>query len=166
MLDVLAAIERELPQLLADEGAWQSLDVDYEPPRVERLYRDIDGYRVYLHRIHPCEPGAALFHPHPWPSAVKIAAGSYEMAVGYGAGEVAPLIAATLVLPAGATYEMVEADGWHWVRPLGGPALSLMVTGKPWERWSPKPPRELRPLSDEAKRDLLAEFRKRYDLSR
>lgn len=159
---VLADIERALPQLLEDEEAWQSLDVDYEPPRVERLYRDFAGIRVYLHRIHPCARNGALFHPHPWPSAVRIIAGAYEMQVGYGSGDAPPPIAATMLLPAGATYEMVERDGWHSVRPIDGPVLSLMVTRKPWDRWSPKPTGELKPLTDEARRELFAAFRRHY----
>ena len=44
--------------------------------------------RIYLHRIYPCAPGEALFHPHLWPSAMRILSGEYEMAVGYGAGRV------------------------------------------------------------------------------
>ena len=39
VLDTLEAVERELPALLRDEGAWKSLFVDYHPPTVERLWR-------------------------------------------------------------------------------------------------------------------------------
>lgn len=166
MRTIIAEIERVLPQLLANGSEWQSLDVDYEPPRVERLWRDFSGFRVYLHRIHPCAWNGALFHPHPWPSVVKILEGSYEMDVGYGPGDAPPPIAATLLLPAGATYEMRERDGWHSVCPIDRPALSLMVTGKPWDRWSPKPAGELKPLSDEERRYLLAAFRRHYPQQR
>ena len=34
----------------------------------------------------------------------------------------------------GLRYEMTHANSWHYVRPLGRPTLSLMVTGKPWAR--------------------------------
>ena len=86
MLDVLAAVEQALPQLLQDENAWHSLYIDYQLPTVERLWRPWHEYRISLHRIHPCAPGEALFHPHPWPSAMHVLAGAYEMAVGYGQG--------------------------------------------------------------------------------
>lgn len=147
--------------LLDDIDGWHTLDVDYEPPRVERLWRDMvtPGYRLYLHRIHPCEK--ALFHPHPWPSAVKILHGSYEMRVGYGKGIDEPPTAATIVLTKGSYYEMGDPDGWHNVRPLGNhPSYSIMITGPKWDRWSPKPKQDhkLGPLTDEAKRGLLCTF--------
>ena len=72
MLDVLTQVERALPALLQDESVWQSLYVDYHPPMVERLWTRWGEYRVFLHRIHPCERGQALFHPHPWPSAMRV----------------------------------------------------------------------------------------------
>lgn len=125
---------------------WSTLDVDYEPPRVERLWKPLpnEDARIYLHRIHPCEK--ALFHPHPWPSAVMILSGRYEMGVGFGSGEQEPPVAARTILAAGSCYEMDHPDGWHWVRPIGGPSLSVMITGLPWKRWSPSPEKKLNPL--------------------
>src|SRR5262249_46599352 len=87
MLEILAAVEKDLPRMLLDEAAWAGLFIDYPPPTVERLWRPWRDYRVSLHRIFPCATGEALFHPHPWPSAMRILAGEYEMAVGYGKGE-------------------------------------------------------------------------------
>src|SRR5205823_428108 len=95
MLDILHAAEKELPRLLASDDGWQSLRVDYHPPFVDRVFRDwsppgaAEGarYRISLHRIHPCAPAEALFHPHPWPSAMRIHSGTYEMGVGHGAGD-------------------------------------------------------------------------------
>jgi hypothetical protein len=137
----LEIAESRMPEMLADSEGWQTLDVIYEPPHVERLWRPliIDGesYRLYLHCIHACDPGQALFHPHPWPSAVKIVAGGYEMAVGYGTGDVPPPIAATLWLAPGTYYEMINPDGWHYVRVPKGTSLSIMLTGTPWSRPSP-----------------------------
>src|SRR4051812_42565464 len=116
MLALLADAERALPSLLADDGRWQTMDIDYEPPRVERAFTQVGDNRVAVHRIHPCE--RALFHPHPWPSAVWIVSGSYEMAVGFGAGPTPRPEAATCILAAGSRYEMIHQDGWHSVRPL------------------------------------------------
>ena len=38
MLELLAEVEAQLPALLSDAAGWRSLDIDYHPPRVERLY--------------------------------------------------------------------------------------------------------------------------------
>lgn len=164
MLKVLRNAENLLRDadcmLLYKPGAWESLDVDHEPPRVERLWRQCGVYRIMLHRIHPCE--RALFHPHPWPSAVKVLSGAYEMAVGYGAGSDNPPIAATTVLTAGSSYEMIDPNAWHLVRPLGAPSLSLMVVGLSWMEHHPgekRPSTELKPLSPDGVAGLLAAFR-------
>lgn len=170
MLRILSNCAWDLPRLLEEpETSWQSLDVDYDPPRVERLWRTVfyrdtgesgGEYRFYLHRIHPCED--PLYHPHPWPSAVAVLSGSYEMSVGHGPGEKGPPVAMTSRLSPGSSYEMIDPDGWHSVRPLGQASLSLMVTGAPWSRWSPKPAgkRKLEPLSSAKKVELIEIFGK------
>src|SRR5258708_7914389 len=72
MLEVLRRAEADLPRLLQEESRWTSLFIDYHPPTVERLWCAWGDYRLSLHRIHPCEAGAALFHTHLWPSAMRI----------------------------------------------------------------------------------------------
>jgi hypothetical protein len=161
MLDVLARLERELPALLTDTE-WNSLDINYHPPFVERLWIPWGEYRVSLHRIHPCTPDQALFHPHPWPSAMRILDGTYEMAVGYGAGSTPPPIAARIIASGDFTYEMTDPDAWHYVRPLGGPAKTIMVTGRPWHREAPGTGEPLQPLDAARKTELLGWFRTRY----
>ena len=162
MLEVLIRAEKELPSLLREPTKWQSLFVDYHTPFVERLWRDWDDYRLYLHRIHPCNPGDALFHPHPWPSAMRVLSGTYEMAIGYGTGDEEPPEAARLLLGPDSLYEMNEPNGWHYVRPIDEPTMSLMVTGKPWARSSPKPDRELRALEPERAMEIFEFFRAAY----
>ncbi|HYD93449.1 MAG TPA: hypothetical protein VEB18_03295 [Candidatus Paceibacterota bacterium] len=143
MLDVLmraeAALPELIPELLDPKGSWSSLAVRYHPPFVDRLWRPFeDRYRLYLHRIHACSKRDALFHPHPWPSAMRVLKGNYEMAVGYGAGSEPPPIAATFHLKPGSAYEMTDPDAWHYVRPLSDEyTYSIMVTGEPWSRTSP-----------------------------
>src|SRR5262245_6435884 len=159
MLNILAAVEEELPRLLLDEPAWNGLFIDYHPPTVERLWTRWQDCRISLHRIYPCEPGEALFHPHPWPSAMRILSGEYEMAVGFGKGETLPPIAALMIARGDFRYEMTDPDAWHYVRPLGGPAMTLMVTGKPWDRPAPRSSKPLQPLTDEQKKQILAFFR-------
>ncbi|MDB5258936.1 MAG: hypothetical protein JWO73_144 [Candidatus Taylorbacteria bacterium] len=162
MLEVLFQIEKRLPELMADRQAWQSVFVDYHAPFVERLWRQVGEHRIFLHRIHPCERSEALFHPHPWPSAMRIVRGTYEMAVGYGKGMEPPPIASTLVMSEGSAYEMVDPDGWHYVRPLGGATLSFMITGVPWKRESHKSTKALQPLRPEVEEELLSLFEVAY----
>jgi hypothetical protein len=161
MLDVLTRLEAALPTLLV-EATWHSLDINYHPPFVERLWIPWGEYRVLLHRIHTCSPAEALFHPHPWPSAMRILDGSYEMAVGYGAGSKVPPIAARIIASGDFRYEMTDPDAWHYVRPLGGPAKTIMVTGKPWKRESPNAAEPLKPLDPRRFDELLGWFRARY----
>ncbi len=163
MIEILKDFEEMwLAEYLQDESRWKSVFVNYHSPFVERLWTEWGPYRVNLHRIHPCTQEEALFHPHPWPSAMKILSGEYEMAIGFSAGEIAPPVAATVVLVEGASYEMTHPDGWHFVRPIGAPAMSLMVTGKPWERSSPGKGEKLSPLSAEQKQEIFSFFRERY----
>lgn len=163
MLQKLEAAESLLPRLLLTPERWKGLDVTYHPPRVERLWTQEDGIRISLHRIHPCAAEEALFHPHPWPSAMRVITGHYEMAIGYGAGEKAPPIATTLkVADGGMVYEMADPDSWHYVRPIGGVAMTVMVTGTPWNRPVPKSSEPLNPVSDVAREEIFAFFRKHY----
>jgi hypothetical protein len=115
---------------------------------------------MFLHRIWPCDK--ALFHPHPWPSAVLVLSGVYEMGIGYGVGKKGPPEAATVLLTAGSSYEMIEPDGWHYVRPIGKPSLSLMVTAQPYDihhLGEKKPTEKLHALSDDAMESLINAFR-------
>lgn len=162
MLERLYELERVLPSLIAERTAWKSLNINYHPPFVERLYRDVGDERLYLHRIYPCERADALLHPHPWPSAMRIVDGMYEMGIGYGPGMSTPPIACTAILVAGTSYEMVDPDGWHYVRPLAHPSLSVMVSGTPWQRVSPKSERILVPLPLHRMNALFEAFSQAY----
>ncbi len=170
MLDDLCQLEAALPQLIRARSNWQSLDINYHPPFVERLWTHWSTYRVYLHKLLPCTAAEALFHPHPWPSAMRIWEGTYEMAVGFGAGEAAPPVAATLVAtvrPGGDrfVYEMTDPDAWHSVRPIGEPAMSVMLTGKPYgSRWSPGTDGKLGALDPGRQNALFDYFEQRYPL--
>ncbi len=154
LLSVLHRAEDALPNLL-ETAKWRSIDIDYEFPRVERLWIPFEEqFRLYLHRIHPCIQ--ALFHPHPWPSAVRIVDGRYEMGLGYG--KEAPPEAARLILSSGSEYEMIDPDCWHSVRPLQCSTISFMVSGLPWSRPSPGRHRSTKPLSNSGVDELLATF--------
>lgn len=155
MLEALARAEKDLPDLLLDEEGWRDLYVDYSKPIVERLWRPWEDYRLYCHLIHPCDISQALFHPHGWASAMAVY-GEQVMNVGYGPGEEPPPVALQINLRPGTRYEMSEINGWHAVAPVKNPSFSLMITGRPWNRWSPKSDKPLRGLTPEERRDLFA----------
>ena len=145
--------------MLKDESRWESVDIDYHPPRVERVWTQHGDYRVYLHRIHPCKLTTALYHPHPWPSAVRLVKGTYAMGVGREVDEgIAPEFTASLILEERSQYEMTDINGWHYVQPLTI-CYTLMVTGPTWDRESPKSDKPLQPLTAEAKASILDFFR-------
>jgi hypothetical protein len=84
--------------------------------------------------------------------------GQYEMAIGYGEGDSPPPQAAKLILNKGSRYEMLDPNGWHYVRPLDEPSLSLMVTGKPWNRQAPTSDKPLQMLTVEQRAKLFSDF--------
>ena len=134
-IDSLKALEPKIRELAKDPSKWRTLLVDYHPPTVERVWTEIDGFRVHIHVIHrtdePC-----LLHKHRWPSAMKQLAGIYEMGLSYmptepngGAMKPSDLpLLSRLELPAGSYYEMRQTDALHYVRPLTPMTMSLMVT--------------------------------------
>ena len=145
MIDILTELEKQLPEWLEQPELWNTLMIDYRPPVVERIWRQVGEHRLFLHCIYPCTRKQAFFHPHKWPSAVKIHRGGYEMGVGFGKGITLPKVSHTIYLGPGSGYEMLHRDAWHYVRPVGEPSYSTMITGKPWRRAMPDVPEE--PLS-------------------
>ena len=170
MLEILKIVEEDIPGILASSDDWKSIYVDYEHPHVERVWREYTindiQYRIYLHRIHPPE-GKALYHPHPWPSAITVLDGSYETGIGYGHNSNnPPPIATKMIIGPGVRYEMIEPSGWHYVAPIGSPAVTLMVTGPPYEKSTlikaPPVNKEMYLLSEENEQWLLNYFKDAY----
>ena len=166
MFHILNHVENDLGSLLQQEDKWASVYVDYHLPYVQRLWTKVnyDGidYRVYLHRILPCELDQCLFHPHPWPSIMKILSGQYKMQVGFGEGLSEPPVSTTLILPAGTIYEMTNPDSWHAVCPIDISSFSLMISGTPWDRMAHKSTKKLIPLANEQKAEIFEFFRFHY----
>ncbi|MGB1015382.1 MAG: hypothetical protein ACPG4T_14700 [Nannocystaceae bacterium] len=175
MLEILRQIIRDdLPELLEKPELWADMHIIYHPPRVERLWIQRDAYRLFLHRIHPCDQNRALWHPHPWPSAVRLLTGRYEHAIAGTAvqeddsGHAAPTEALSrMILTAGCEYEMVHPQTWHVVRPLDQPSLSVMLVGAPYDSNAATPvptvakPSERQPgLSPMVREELFGEFRR------
>jgi hypothetical protein len=152
-----------LQDMLADPAhPWKTVDVTYEDPHVERVWTQWDEDRVSLHRIHPC--ASPLFHPHPWPSAMKVFSGQYAMGVGRSKSGGTPGETVRLVLAPGSQYEMLDDHGWHWVQPVDLPVMSVMLTGKPWKMPEGFPRHGQghvhAELSDAVRDDILVWFRR------
>jgi len=172
MIDKLKKIEaKELDNLLRNSDNWNTLDIDYVPPRVERAWMQYDDeHRLLLHKIHPCTKEEALFHPHPWKSAVHVLGigGTYGHTVGTinhhnGSSEVY----CEMEVEGEMYYEMLNIEGCHSVRPIGYALYSVMLIGKPiWKDADDMfhesidiKPTNLQPLNYEDKEDLLDVFR-------
>lgn len=161
LIELLQELERnELPNML--EGSieeWNSVDIDFHLPRVERLWRPWrDMYRVNLHVIHPCSAKEALYHPHTWPAAIHVVRGRYRMLTGYGAGNEPPPHSYYFDLSEGAYYEMIHPDAWHAECPADQVALTVTLSGKPWPRPAPKSPHPLQEIAAHRKKELLTFF--------
>ncbi len=115
-----------------DLRGWQSAYTVFNGIPAERLWRPMGELHLVLQRSYPGQPGSASLHHHVGPVAVQILTGTCEMGVGYGSVIDPAALAARMILPAGSVYEMPNGPGWHWVRPLEQPSLSLMVTGRLW----------------------------------
>lgn len=163
MTDILLQVEQQLASLLLNNQL-HSMYIDYHPPFVKRIWLQHGEYRIYLHRIEPCTSSLeALYHPHPWHSAIRIVQGTYEMGIGHSATNETPVTDCKLVVGAGTMYEMTEPDGWHYVNPLSPAVFSLMVTGKRNERPMPlEPKKEFRALTAGERAEILQVFNAYY----
>ncbi len=177
MIDILKDIEKTLPAILCYPTLWNSLDVDYHPPIVKRVWTQIDDeHRLYLHEIHPCEREEALFHAHPWKSAVHvlpIGNGIYEHGVGmrntYQVGFMSKPritfdICAMQQVYGEMYYQMTEKNAAHYVRPIGEPVYTLMLTGKAiWkEENKTNVTKKLEALAEDEKHRILDIFKKYF----
>jgi len=174
MLDKLKQIEsKELRDLLLDSDNWNTLDVDYTPPRVERLWMQYDDeHRLLIHKIHPCTKEEALFHPHPWKSAVHVlpVGGGYGHSVGVMNMFGDKHIHCEMEVHGEMYYEMLKQVTCHSVRPIGFPVYTVMLIGKPiWKcneetfQYTLKvKPTDLKPLNDKAKKELLEVVSKHF----
>lgn len=164
MINKLREAESILPDLLRNSDIWNSLDVDYYPPRVERLWMQYDeDHRLYIHIIHPTNEDC-LFHKHRWPAAFKILKGSYEMGVAYSEKEISSEEAYNIVpvsrfiLNEKSYYEMTNTHTLHYVRPLDKESLSLMITGPLYPEAEFRKEilnKDLKPLSNNRKEEIL-----------
>ena len=132
-IEILSSLEKEINILLDYGNVWKTLDVDYYPPRVERLYTEYNGYRIFLHTIHKTDKNC-LYHKHRWPAAFKQLKGSYEMGITYSESEIdsdeaydLPTLA-KFIMKEGSYYEMTQTDCLHYVKPISDVSHSIMIT--------------------------------------
>ncbi len=164
MIDVLSMVENGLINLLRDSKSG-SMYIDYHKPFVSRIWMQWGEYRIFLHKIEPCnENTEALYHPHRWVSAVKIIKGKYEMGVGHSLNTDIPNTDCRLILPQGSVYEMTDRDAWHYVNPIDCPVYSIMVTGQSNKREMPiEPNKTFRKLTHDECSDIIYVFDEFYN---
>lgn len=149
MIKLITEALKNIHDVLGNWDEWKTLYVDYAPPTVERAWIPYKtDYRLCIHRIHPCDPALALYHPHPWPSAVFMCDGEYEMITGYGdpKGPPPPVSHRFIVKP-GTRYEMVDPNAWHAVIPTKKPSISLMLMGPLYKTEEKREKKQLRELT-------------------
>jgi hypothetical protein len=158
----------EFKTWLSNPELWDSLDVDYHPPRVERVWMPFNDKRVSLHVIHPCDRKEVLLHGHIWESAMYVLpiGGKYEHGVGYknkfpyNSME----IVCTQEFTGDVYYEMLNKWGAHYVRPIGQPVFTIMISGPvKWEENKTKVDKKLEPLSKERKIEILETFKNYFE---
>lgn len=164
MIKLLKNIEEVLASSLVKPELWNSLDVDYFPPRVERVWMKVSNqFRLYIHVIHPTDQ-PCLFHKHRWPAAFKMLHGSYEMGIAYSEKEVSNEEAYNLpviskhIINEGSYYEMTNTHTLHYVKPIDSPSLSLMVTGPLYPEASFRKEivdKQLLSLTEDRKKEIL-----------
>jgi hypothetical protein len=171
MIEELKSIIRDerFKVLLGNPELWESKDIDYTRPRVERVWMPINDKRLSLHVIHPCEDGEVYMHKHVWESAMFVLpiGGLYEHTLGYKVdleddtyteGVVCKQISEGAMF-----YEMMEKSAIHSVRPISLPVYTIMLSGKPiWKENTCTVPKKLVSLSDNRKKEVLQIFKSYY----
>jgi hypothetical protein len=168
-IEILKSLEPFIKDSLYDPSIWNTLDVDYFPPRIERLWTIYEDYRIFLHIIHPTDK-ICLYHKHRWPAAFKQVEGSYEMGITYHIDEVDSHIAynlptlARFIINKGSYYEMTQTDCLHFVRPLNDISASIMITKDLYLESDIRKEvvdRVLNEISENRKKEILSFFKDR-----
>jgi len=125
-------------KLMLNNCRWNGISIDFAPPKMIRLWASYNGIKACLHKIYPISADnieKPFLHPHPWPCAIKVLKGAYEMEMGHSTTLSPPLISIKFVVSADSSYEMLYKDIWHSVNPINDdPVYSIMLIGKKWDR--------------------------------
>lgn len=175
MIGLLQQIEKERIVAILSEPIenFKTLYIDYEKPYVSRLQYDLgDGNKLSFHKIESCDTNEALYHPHPWPSAIHVIRGSYEMGISYSEHDyhykpdnadnryqrdIQENEVCRIVAPENLYYEMLNPYGWHYVKPLDGCSMSVMLMGPKWYKGS-QPTKTLHALDPVVADKIREEF--------
>jgi hypothetical protein len=162
MIKRLKEIEKnQILDLLNQPEIWKSKLIDYEPPIVERVYTQLEDYRLSLHFIHPCEE--SLVHPHVWESGMHIIEGEYEMALYYPDENDILQEVSKIITKGDFYYEMLNRKAQHYVKPIGGICTTVMLTGLPiWKENDMIVNKVLEDLSETRKLEILNYYKKYY----
>lgn len=165
-IDTMLSLENKIVELLKYPDKWKTLDVNYHPPRVERLWTEYNGYRIFLHTIHRTN-AECLYHKHRWPAVFKQLEGSYEMGLTYSEKEISSEEAHGLsdlgkfILAKGSYYELTQTDALHYVKPISSISHSVMITYDLYPEADFRKEivdQPLYPLSEERKTELIEKF--------
>jgi len=140
----LGEIRPLLPGLL-EKAEWKGRRAINNNPIIDRIYTIVDGIRVCLHIMYPCDTHETMWHSHGWPSYLELVHGQQQVGCGLdregynergitivptgAAGIDCPEIEDVMYLERGSSYSMPVNEAWHYVRPFAGPSFSIMVNG-------------------------------------
>ncbi len=132
---LIPELHKRLPaiyELTKNPLVWDSLIVNRRKPFTYRVFTQLDGYRICLHKFDPCDTHESFPHPHPWPGAFLILAGSYRMWLGKSADLIGePESVTNLILTSGSSYEITDPTVFHAITPLA-PTYTIMINSKTW----------------------------------
>jgi len=170
-------LQRLIPTILkrVQEGldrpdTWDSLAINRRKPHTNRIFQEIEGFRVCLHRFEACEENEAFPHPHPWPGAFLLLEGEYIHTVGGSADlKSRPEYFIREIIRPYSIYEIINTKTWHKVQPLKE-TYTVTLNGVPWteeerhEEVRTTKGKGLQPLSDDELVTHLVEFERMLHL--
>lgn len=132
--DLEKVIKEQLPNLLKQHEAWETLVINRRKPYTYRAFTMLEnGRRLCLHRFECCDENEAFLHPHPWDGAFKVLKGSYWMNVGYSqCRESFPNYVMKSKMVPGSVYTMTNPMTWHSVTPIEE-CYTVMLNYKPYD---------------------------------
>ena len=172
MIEILKQIERvDILGILSNLDNFKSVDVDYHPPRVERIWTQIREHRLSFHYLHPCAEGEALYHPHPWKSAIHQLDGEYETGITYSENldfhldnntgkhnqSLKQIEGIKIIVKGGMYCEMLNKNAFHYVRPITL-CRSVMLMGEQFETIKNPATKNLEPLTGQRMNEIRLWF--------
>lgn len=130
LCEKLLEFEEILPELLTEKDAWKSINVNHQAPSVKRIWRNWQGYRINLHKLTKVDGKEEYFHSHPWPIAIRLLTGSYQMCYEFVQDE--QVMTGVEIITPETPYCMENPNDKHSIKLLDNTIYSLMINGKAW----------------------------------